>query len=307
MTATATTTVLGLSAAIIWGAADFCGGMGARYLRVYWLLAISHGFSLIALVLLADLLHQPLPGARILTYGLISGLAGGTALLVFYYTLSLGSMGTTAAVTGLLTAALPVLFSFATIGAPSRRQLVGFVLAAGAIWLISSPSSSSGQIVEGQRRKLVLAVISGIGFGIFLIALREANSGGLLWPLAASRVGSLALAIAGGLILSRGRFVVEAEPREILPLQPEGSIHSMIRRRWMIGIGLALMASAFDTNGNFLFVAATRIGRLDVAAVLSSLYPASTILLAVWLLKERTNRRQALGMTAALVAVALIS
>ncbi|MES2220133.1 MAG: EamA family transporter, partial [Acidobacteriota bacterium] len=182
MSATATTTVLGLSAAIIWGAADFSGGVGARYLRVYWFLAISHASSLIALVLLANLLHQPIPDERILTYGLISGLAGGIALLVFYYALSLGSMGTTAAVTGLLTAALPVIFSLATIGAPSHRQIAGFVLAAGAIWLISSPSSSNEQVVEDQRKKLVLAVISGIGFGIFLIALREANGGGLLWP-----------------------------------------------------------------------------------------------------------------------------
>lgn len=300
---TATATVLGLSAAIIWGAADFSGGIGARYLRVYWLLAISHASSLIALVLLANLLHQPLPGARILTYGLISGLAGGTALLVFYYALSLGGMGTTAAVTGLLTAALPVVFSLTTIGAPSRRQIVGFVLAAGAIWLISSPSSSNEQVVEGQRKKLALAVISGIGFGIFLIALREANSGGLLWPLAASRVGSLSLAILGGLILSRGRFVVEPQPQTV----PHSRSPFSVQKRLLIGIGLALVASAFDTSGNFLFVAATRIGRLDVAAVLSSLYPASTILLAVWLLHERTNRRQALGMTAALVAVALIS
>src|SRR5487761_891202 len=138
MTPTATTTVLGLTAAIIWGAADFSGGIGARYLRVYWLLAISHASSLIALVLLANLLHQPIPSERILAYGLISGLAGGIALLGFYYALSLGSMGTTAAVTGLLTAALPVLFSMTTIGAPSRRQLIGFVLAAGAIWLIGS-------------------------------------------------------------------------------------------------------------------------------------------------------------------------
>ena len=298
MSATATTTVLGLTAAIIWGAADFSGGIGARYLRVYWLLAISHASSLIALVLLADLLHQPLPDARILTYGLISGVAGGIALLVFYHALSLGSMGTTAAVTGLLTAALPVLFSLATIGAPSHRQIAGFVLAAGAIWLISSPSSPNQQVVEDQRKKLVLAVISGIGFGIFLIALREANGGGLLWPLAASRVGSLVLAVGGGLILSRGHFMAEPEP---------DSTGTTIRKRLWIGIGLALVAGAFDTSGNFFFVAATRIGRLDVASVLSSLYPASTILLAVWLLHERTNRRQALGMTAALVAVALIS
>jgi|SRR6185437_495475 len=298
MTATATTTVLGLAAAIIWGAADFSGGMGARYLRVYWLLAISHGSSLIALVLIANQLHQPVPSERILAYGLVSGLAGGMALLVFYYALSLGSMGTTAAVTGLLTAALPVLFSLATIGAPSGRQIAGFVLAAGAIWLISSPSGSNQQVVEGQRKKLALATIAGIGFGIFLIALREANGGGILWPLAASRVGSLALAILGGLILSSDRFTVDRDAQtDAIPR----------RKLWLIGIGLALISSVFDTSGNFLFVAATRIGRLDVAAVLSSLYPASTILLAIWLLHERTNRRQAVGMTAALVAVALIS
>jgi drug/metabolite transporter (DMT)-like permease len=298
MSATVTTTVLGLSAAIIWGAADFAGGIGARYLRVYWLLAISHASSLIALVLLADFERQPLPDAHILIYGLISGLAGGIALLVFYYALSLGSMGPTAAVTGLLTAALPVLFSLATIGPPSGRQLVGFVMAAGAIWLISSPSSGNEQAVEGQRKKLVLAVISGVGFGIFLIALREANGGGLLWPLAASRVGSLVLAVGGGLILSRGHFIAEPET---------AATKTALRKRLLIGIGLALVAGAFDTGGNFFFVAATRIGRLDVAAVLSSLYPASTILLAIWLLHERTDRRQALGMTAALVAVALIS
>lgn len=307
MTATATTTVLGLSAAFIWGAADFSGGIGARYVRVYWLLAISHGSSLVALALLANRLHQPLPDARILAYGLVSGLAGGTALLVFYYALSLGNMGTTAAVTGLLTAALPVLFSLTTIGAPSHRQLGGFALAAGAIWLISSPPNSSAKAVEGQRKKLVLAAISGAGFGIFLIALREANSGGLLWPLAASRVGSLTLAITGGLIFCRGRFTAAQEPHILLPSQRATSMRKFISQRWMIGMALALIAGAFDTGGNFLFVAATRIGRLDVAAVLCSLYPASTILLAAWLLKERTSRRQALGMAAALVAVALIS
>ena len=161
--------------------------------------------------------------------------------------------------------------------------------------------------MEGQRKKLALAVISGIGFGIFLIALREANSGGLFWPLAASRVGSLSLAILGGLILSRGRFTVDPDPQTALPSTSSTSMRKAIRKRLQIGIGLALVAGTFDTSGNFLFVAATRIGRLDVAAVLSSLYPASTILLAAWLLHERTNRRQALGMTAALVAVALIS
>ncbi|MGH9616670.1 MAG: EamA family transporter [Acidobacteriaceae bacterium] len=311
MTATAATSVLGISAALIWGAADFAGGLGARYLRVYWLLAISHGASLVALLLIASLLHQPRPDERILAFGLISGFAGGTALLVCDYALSLGSMGTTAAVTGLLTAALPVAFSLTTIGAPSARQLGGFVLAAGAIWLISSPSGPGKSPVEAQGKKLVLAVVAGVGFGVFLIALRLANSGGILWPLAASRVGSLTLAIAGGFLFSRDHFM---QPQASLaPIsrsvaqELNTSRQKDISRPWKIGIALALLSSLCDTGGNFFFVAATRIGRLDVAAVLSSLYPASTILLAMWLLKERTSRRQAIGMAAALVAVALIS
>lgn len=308
MTAAATTSVLGLTAALIWGAADFCGGIAARYLRVYWLLAVSHAFSLVVLLLLVSLLHQGWPDAHTLEWGLLSGLAGGIALLTFYYALSLGGMGTTAAVTGLLTAALPVVFAMATIGAPSRRQLAGFVLAAGAIWLISSQPSQNGGAAQQQRKKLALAMISGLGFGLYLIALRQANGGGLLWPLAASRVGSLAVALGGGLLFSRNRYTVEADRTATLSsASPIPNRWTSGPGKWKVGVALAVVAGTFDTSGNCFFVAATRIGRLDVAAVLASLYPASTILLAIWLLKERTTPRQAIGMTAALVAVALIS
>lgn len=303
MTLAATTSVLGLSAAAIWGAADFSGGIAARHLRVFWLLAISHAFSLVCLLLLAGGLHQPRPDTHILTLGLWSGIAGGIALLTFYHALSLGEMGTTAAISGLLTATLPVVFTLATIGSPSRRQLAGFGLTAVAIWLICGQPSARRNTTHNERKRIVLAVISGLGFGTFLIFLRQANGGGLLWPLAASRVGSLALAVGGGLLFSRHRFTVDAttEPNSSSPHVPS------LRGQWKIGVALTILASACDTGGNFLFIAATRIGRLDIAAVLSSLYPASTILLAAWLLKERPSPRQALGMTAALVAVVLIS
>ena len=314
MTAAATTSVLALTSAAIWGAADFSGGIAARYLRVYWLLAISHGCSLVALVLLACLLHDPFPNAHVLAWGLFSGIAGGSALLTFYYALSLGDMGITAAVTGLLTAALPVVFTLTMISAPSRRQAAGFMLAAGAIWLISSqpgPSGKNGQATTRDRRKkLALAIVSGGGFGVYFIALRQANVGGLLWPLAASRVTSLTLALGGGLLFSRNRFTVEpGGPPVWGDMQAAGTDQKKKRGPgfWKIGVALAIVASICDTGGNFFFIAATRTGRLDVAAVLASLYPASTILLAIWLLKERTTPRQALGMTAALVAVALIS
>jgi len=309
MTAGATTSVFGLTAALIWGAADFSGGLAAKYIRVYWLLAISHASSLAALLLLTVLMHQARPDAHILAWGLLSGLAGGTALLTFYYALSLGGMGVTAAFTGLLTAALPVVFTLATLGAPSHRQLAGFVLAAGAIWLISSQPGENAEATGDKRKKLALAMVAGLGFGVFLIALQQANGGGLLWPLAASRVGSLALALGGGLIFSRGRFTVKTKEEPLSPRveNPGSGRWKNNQAIWKVGILLTLISSTCDTGGNFFFVAATRVGRLDVAAMLSSLYPASTILLAAWLLKERTSPRQALGMAAALVAVALIS
>lgn len=306
---TATTSVLGLTAALIWGAADFSGGLAAKHLRVYWLLVLSHASSLVALLLLAFLMHETRPDAHILGWGLLSGLAGGMALLTFYYALSLGGMGVTAAFTGLLTATLPVVFTLATIGAPSNRQLAGFVLAAGAIWLIGSQPSQTVEASREKRKKLMLAIVAGLGFGTFLIALRQANGGGLLWPLAASRVGSLALALGGGLLFSRGKFTVEAKETQVaIPVEiSDSSRWKNGRAAWKIGVLLTLVSSAFDTSGNFFFVAATRVGRLDVAAMLSSLYPASTILLAAWLLKERTSPRQALGMATALAAVMLIA
>ena len=296
MTLAATTSLLGLSAAAIWGASDFCGGIAARHLRVFWLLAISHAFSLACLLGLAFLLHQPRPAAHILALGFYAGIAGGIALLTFYHVLSLGEMGTTAALTGLITAALPVTFALLTIGSPNRRQLAGFGLAAVAIWLISSGTATEKTSESHhQRKRLALAVISGLGFGAFLVFLRQANGGGLIWPLGAARVGSLGLAVGGGFIFSRRQFKANAD------------VQRGARAVWLTGVGLALVAGICDTSGNFLFIAATRIGRLDVAAVLASLYPASTILLAMWLLKERASRRQAVGMVSALVAVALIS
>lgn len=312
------TGVFALSAAVIWGAADFSGGLAARRLRVYWLLAISHGFSLVCLVLLTWGLTEARPPSHLLWLGFWSGLAGGAALLTFYYNLSLGNMGVNAALTGVVTAALPVGFTLATVGAPGARQVAGFVLAAASIWLISSRPSSGGATdrdaltaagtAEGARathvprRQIFLSLLSGIGFGLFLIFLRQANEGGLIWPLAASRIGSLSMAIGGGLLFSRGQLVSTLAPALMTAARP-----SWKRNAIAIGVGLALLSSVCDTSGNFLFVAATRVGRLDIAAVLSSLYPASTILLAAWFLKERTTHRQVVGMVAALVAVVLIS
>jgi drug/metabolite transporter (DMT)-like permease len=135
-----------------------------------------------------------------------------------------------------------------------------------------------------------LAVAGGVGFGIYFVALRMAGTAGVIWPLATARMGSLALCslLVGGMGLR----------------QNAGDEEVRLTRRV---VAWALGAVLLDTSGNLLFIAATRAGRLDVAAVLASLYPASTILLAAWTLRERPTRRQGWGMAVAAAAVVMIT
>ena len=133
---------------------------------------------------------------------------------------------------------------------------------------------------------LLLAIGAGAGFGLYFVALNFANESGVLWPMTTARIGSLTTCGLLLLLVRAGGSPVEIGRRAIL---------------WILATAL------FDTSGNLLFVAATRAGRLDVASVLASLYPASTILLASALLKEKPTRRQGLGMGIAVLAVLLIT
>ncbi|MEO6982417.1 MAG: EamA family transporter, partial [Edaphobacter sp.] len=135
-----------------------------------------------------------------------------------------------------------------------------------------------------------LAVVAGVGFGIYFVALKMAGTAGVFWPMATARMGSLSvcsvLVLAMALRGEQGAAKIRMTGAAV---------------RW------SLTAALLDTSGNLLFIAATRAGRLDVAAVLASLYPASTILLAAWMLRERPTRRQGLGMAVAAVAVVMIT
>ena len=133
-------------------------------------------------------------------------------------------------------------------------------------------------------------VVAGVGFGIYFVALKFANSAGVIWPLATCRMGSLSVCS-----LLVGAMALKGTAGEARVRLTRGALV------WAMG------AVLLDTSGNLLFVAATRAGRLDVAAVLASLYPASTILLAAWMLRERPTRRQGLGMAVAAAAVVMIT
>ncbi len=288
MTAGGEASALALLAAAAWGTSDFCGGIVTRRTTPAIVLMIAHGLGLLAL--LAALLVHPsgFPTQHTVVFGLVAGLAGGVGLLALYKGLSLGSMGLVAALSGVLAAAVPVLVSFFTEARPSLLKLAGFAVACVAIWLIAYTPGT-----DAHPHGLGLGVLAGVCFGFLLVFLHIAGRDSALWAMTFSRVGSVSCAVTLGIVTARRlRGKERAQDSGI---------------RWGSILPLAGAAGLLDTAGNLLYTISSLTGRLDVAAVLSSLYPGATILLAVWLLRERATRSQTAGMALAIVAVAMIS
>ena len=277
----AASVALGLAAATTWGGSDFAGGLGARRSPALLIVAAGHIVTLLALLALCILVPPPMPHRPEFLYGAIAGLEGALALALFYRALAMGAMGLTAALTGLLTASLPIIFAFGTEGLPRPIAATGLLLGCLAIWLIAhSPSHNTPPLA------LALGAISGAGFGLQLILLKLAANGGILWALTSARLGGVL-----GILL-------------FLPFTLRGQSES---KRWFGFWRMGIVAGVLDTLGNLAYTAAAHTGRLDVAAMVSCLYPGITILLAALLLREKPSRRQALGMAVALASVLLLS
>jgi drug/metabolite transporter (DMT)-like permease len=290
--------LLALAAAVSWGGGDFAGGMGVKRagggmpaaLRV---ILLSHAMSFGVLSLVAWLRGDAFPHGAALAWGLAAGVTAGISLACFYIALSRGAMGASAALSGLLAAAIPAAVSVAWEGSPGVLRIAGFLVAGAAIWLIAAGPNPEAKADRGSndRETFWLAFVGGVGFGIYFTALKfAAAKTGVLWPLVTCRMGSLtvcALMLAGMALLGNG-----------------GKAKAVVNRKVVLWV---MATAAMDTGGNLLYIAATRAGRLDVAAVLASLYPASTILLAAWTLHEKPTRRQGVGMAVAAAAVVMIT
>ena len=226
--------------------------------------------------------RETLPGPVPLAWGLVAGLAGLGGVLALYQVLAVGTMSIGSPLVGVMGAGLPVVAGLLLGDAISALDLLGIACGLAAVAAVSWTRSSGG--LGELRRVLPLVVAAGIGFAGFYLAIDQAaRSGGeTWWPLVAARAGSvLGVAIAAARLRPAGR--------------PAG--------RWpmIVAIGLG------DLLGNGFFVMANAQGALGVAAVLSSLYPVATIVLARLVLGERLHRAQALGVALALLGVALMA
>lgn len=271
---------LGLLSALSWGAGDFSGGLATKRTNIYGVILISQGIGIVLLIVLALALRETFPPLRDMLLGGAAGLAGAVGLVALYRGLASGQMGIIAPVSAVLAATFPVIFAIFTQGLPSTLKLAGFGMALLAVWLISRPEGGGGI----RLADLVLPLVAGISFGGFFILIDLANNVSALWPLVGARAASLV--VMGGLAaLTRQQWRPDG-PARYAPI---------------------VLAGILDVGGNAFFSLAAQTGRLAEAAVLSSLYPAVTVLLAWLLLKERMVRAQIGGAALAFVAIVLIA
>ena len=271
-----------LSAALCWGSSDFVGGYTARRANAFVLTTIAHASGTALMILLALLKHEPVPAAHNIVWGAAAGLSGGAALAIFYRALSSGKMGLAAPVSAVVAAFIPTLFGILTEGLPGPFKIAGFVFAAVGIYLVSRPDE------HGHPKEVMSAALAAVGFAGYFLCIKQAGEGSsVFWTAGLSRFASFVLTLIIVLIMPRDDSVDAG-----MTIQTTS---------------LGVLAGFMDISGSALFIRASQIGRIDVAVVLSSLYPAFTVVLAGIFLHERFTRWRLAGLLAALAAVPLIA
>ena len=269
-----------LLAALFYGAGDFCGGLSSKRSAVLTVAFISQSAGFLMLLALLPFFPAGWNGGDLL-WGALAGACGAAGIALLYHALSIGKMGLISPVTAVLAAAVPVLASVASGERLAATQWLGIALALVAIVLISA--SFEDGVREITTRGLREAVLSGVLLGGFYIFLAHTHHASGIHNLVGARLASVLFLAA----LAFGSRVTLRPSARALPL--------------------LLATGALDMAANILYVVATFNGALAIAAVVTSLYPASTVFLARLVLKERLRAAQWLGVVFALAGVALIA
>ena len=277
--------LLALSAAALYGTADFLGGLAARRANTLAVVVTSQGCGLTLLLLSLPLLPEATPAARDLVWGGAAGLIGGVGLALLYRALAVGRMAVVAPTTAVCAVLIAVAADVLRGERLGSLTMLGVALAIVAIVLVSQQRAAaaavsvpSGALPPGVG----LALVSGVAIGLFFVALAETDAGAGMWPLVAARAASVTL--FGVIALVSGRPLRLAAP---------------VAR-------IALVGGAVDVGATALYLLASRYGPLSVVVTLLSLYPASTVILARVVLGERLNGWQVTGVACAALAVTLI-
>ncbi len=288
--------VLALTSAAMYGAADFLGGLASRRASAIAIVVISQLAGLIALLLVFPLLPASSPVQSDWVWGAAAGVAGGVGVALLYRALAVGSMAVVAPITAVCAVTVPVAVSIALGERPATATIAGIALALVSIVLVSqqrpdpavavaqdfSPAAPAGSGVPARASGIGIAFASGVAIGLFFLALARTRADAGLWPLVAARSMSFGL-FAAFAVMTRRPFRM---PSKVLTTAVGGGVLDML--------------------ANVLYLLASRYGPLSIVVTLSSLYPASTVLLARTVLGERLSAVQIAGIICALAAVLLI-
>jgi drug/metabolite transporter (DMT)-like permease len=282
---------LGLAAAVLYGSGDFLGGMATRKLPVLPVLLLADAAGLIVALVVA-LACPGGVGVAGLAWGISAGLIGGVGLIIFYIGLATGPMSVVAPVAGLVSTILPVAVALAEGERPGVGVYAGAVLCLVAIVMTSSAGDGStagaaaGAGRPGHGRAIAYGAVAGAAFGLFFLLIRNAGESGEFWPVAAGRIGELAVVLIAAAVLRRSLSPGGADVRLLLAAGGAGAI---------------------DVVANICYVAATRTGAFGLAVVLASLYPGFTVLLARVVLGERLRWVQRAGLGLAAIGILLVT
>lgn len=271
--------VLALLSAGCYGAADFTGGLATRRAAALLVVLVSQACGLVLVTLALPLLPAATPHPADLWWGAAAGLAGGIGVALLYRALATGAMSIVAPTTAVTAVALPVVTSIALGERPGGLVVVGILIGILAIVLVSR---QTGTTPATQSSGVGPALSAGVAIGIFLLALAQTRREAGMWPLLSDRIASVTFFV---IVMAVGRHALR------MPLSLAA---------------LAIGGGALDMTANALYLVAVRIGPLSPVVTLSSLYPASTVLLARAVLGERLSAWQTAGVASALLAVVLI-
>lgn len=271
--------LLSLLASLTWGTADFLGGTAARRLATTAVVAISQGAALVGLIIVAGVIGGFTSNPGYVGWAVAAALAGLLGLTSFYSALATGTMGVVAPIAA-VGVVVPVVVGLASGDHPTGWQGLGVAAAIVGVVLASGPEARAG---ASGRRPLLLAGVAAVGFGTVIVCVAHGAKSSTVMTLLVMRAVSVAVLVA---LAAAGRVVVRAHTRD-LPM--------------LVAVG------AGDVGANAMFAVASTRGQLSIVAVLSSLYPVVTVLLARLVHEERLKRLQGIGVAMAIAGVVLIA